>query len=436
MRNYGYALAAADLMKDIGRTNAMREFGRVQAYAPLAESIPAGLSQVMQNRDARGVQAQNQQLRDLQMRTAQRAEQQQIGEFGRETAIRDLFSLVPRNPDGTQNLQGIANEAMVVDPTSGMQIQGWADQQTQRAAEVTREKALTVARVLGEAKDDNSWKAAIGRLEQSGIKSPPGTPMTYDPVFQRQLVDGALSNAQWLASKLAKPEMPATETMEILNPDGSTTQEIVPKIPGIRRTGAPPVKQPKITWEPRLLDGKRAEVGIDEQGRYYLPGDTKTAINPSRVRLVPEKTTGDAGITPAMKAQAERMKGERFIALEREYATRNAPPAADPTLPPSNPMTAEELESRKATIQRSYEAEVGITPAAKPAAAPIRTAPLVAVTPTAPAPARQKYYVPDPQGGADFEFDTKEAADVAQRRFNALKPARKPATTSANRPQR
>ena len=466
MRNYGYALAAADLMKDIGKIKAMREFGRVNAYAPLAQSIPAGLNQVLQQRDQRAREAEQQKIRAFEMDRIAKADQRQMMEFGREEAVRDLFKLVPRNPDGTQNLQGVANEAMLVDPNAGFRIQGLANEAERQEATKAAERAEKVARIFGAAHDDDTWKAAIGKAEAAGLPIPAGMPTTYSAKFQRDILESVLPTGEYLRAKLAAPPKVGTRPVTIKNADGSETFKIVADEPGFSETGAAPVKESRKEWGWGLYRGQKEWIGRDEEGNAYRPGQ-KEPIDPALVAPLPEKPTGTGSdpnrLTREQRNIASRWRMTNMNALDEEKRKRmkaEYDPFTNREIP-ADPMLDSEYNARKAEIERAYQEQIreGDAPVAAPAtgraisnrsrvlpsdaarppvapAAPPRSAtptpsspaePVAQpaarpVSPTPPAPS-PIVVGQNPRNGKPAGFPTQEAAAAFQRDWEALQKA-------------
>lgn len=414
-RNYAYAMAAADIMREQGRINATRDYGKAQAWGNLVRGIPANVMGLVQQRDARADRAQAQSVRDLQRQSAELSLKRQTKDFASDQAISDVIAKTPRGEGGTMDYGAVAREVSFIDPVRGMQIQQMGDAQKERAERMVQEKAQKnaqeIARALGDATDDTTWAAARTALEKKKIDVS-GFPDTFDKASRDVAIQKAMTFDSWVSSKFGnKP----TRLITTKDASGAETAEIVEDIPGVKRTGAAlvdPVKFPRGP-ETRLVDGKRQDVLYGSDGNAYLPGDAKTPLSADRVKPLPEKQTGDTtrvittknpdgsetteivpnvvgvkrtgaapppkGITPVMRQQAGARKVSRLLALEEAFRASQGGPTADTSgLSPDAqailaafrtqrggqkaPVTPEDLDARKLIIENAYRAEIGEPP--------------------------------------------------------------------------
>lgn len=382
-RTSAYALAAADILREQGRIRAAAEMTKAAAYGNLARSIPANVQGLVDRREQRQEAGEQRHIRDLQRRGAELNLQRTTDDFGRENAVRDVIARTPRGEGNAPNYEQISRELMAIDPERAVQMQAIGDAQTARVERATQKRAQDVARILGEAVDEASWTTARGALEQQGLPLD-GLPETWSPEakkFRDDSIQRAMTFDSWLNLKFAKEKVPTRE-IKTKNADGSETTRIVADVAGQTFTSA---AEPKaLTFprgpETRMVDGKRRDVVMASDGNWYIPGDTKTALDPKRVLPEPPKVTTDpnSGITPSMKQQAERTKATRLLALEEAFRVSKNPQAdvsgissdAQAILAALTttsggqrvPMTLGDLDNRKLMIENAFRAELGLRP--------------------------------------------------------------------------
>lgn len=272
-----YATQAADMILRIGRANSMREFNRGAGQREALQRIPGNVQGMMGQRDQRAVQAQQAEMRELQLKQGRRQEQESMQDFADDAVMDDILERFTKDGETdflavsqaasdaglhgrAEAYQGKARQADDRSFLEGERAYA-ADQRVIAANERQRaekqRRAESVAKALGDAKNDSTWAAGIRQLERDGIDTK-GMPHRYDPAFQNSAITAAQSFAGWAASR--KPE--------------------------------PDDKVPAPTT--RLVDGQRRGVVWKGDGRWYLIGDMQTPIDPSRVQPLPAGGDGDS----------------------------------------------------------------------------------------------------------------------------------------------
>src|SRR3990167_4509721 len=153
MPNSRYAASIADLYGRIGAAQAQGAIGRANAWIPAVQAIPASLGQWAEARDNRKVQAQQAQIREMQIAEAQRNEQRSLADWNDTQQIRALGPLVGNDP------AALAREVGVIDPIKAIPFQDRA------TAQATAQK-VAIAEAIN--------KGIAGVLATSPDKQPQG----------------------------------------------------------------------------------------------------------------------------------------------------------------------------------------------------------------------------------------------------------------------
>lgn len=357
--NLGFALAAADLIMQGAKARSMAAYNRSAILGDAVRRIPGNVGSLVQARDARQAQEKRDQVFDLQLQDAKLTQQRTMKDMADEQAIRDLFGLVPRTPQGEMDYGRIAEEAMTIDPVRAAQIQQVGEQARVRGRQRAQERAETVARELFDVQDQDGWERAMSRLSKKGIDTK-GLPTIFDRSWRDTAVAEAMTFAQWVAGK-------APEEFT-LNPGDVRFRGDTKIAENVKPTEPVQIKATEI----RLVDGRRRDVILGDDGNWYLPGNMQTPIAGDRVRPLPEKVDGEAQITQAQRQSAETRKATRLFQLEQQYqaSQRGGDAGLTVTNPDGTtfslggsgkrPMTAEELYKSKLFIENAYRQELGL----------------------------------------------------------------------------
>lgn len=218
-------------------------------------------------------QQEAQQFRQQQMASQQAIEEERRGHIAKaerdakqEAALRDLFANADGGIPKPSQIMGIVGPERGVKIVDGLSaLRKHAQGEYEDTQKLVRNVLLGVA-ALPEGIRAESYPSIRGTLIQRGVISEQDAPAEYDP--------------QWFAQALKfgqEPEKVGTTTVDVRNPDGSTTKKIVENRPGQEFTSAaPPVPAP-TNIEAAILDAQRKGDGAEVRRLLNLKGQVTAA---------------------------------------------------------------------------------------------------------------------------------------------------------------
>ncbi|HEY3159114.1 MAG TPA: hypothetical protein VGJ78_09175 [Vicinamibacterales bacterium] len=405
--NTAYAAQVAPLIMQQGQITSMAQFARAKAISDMVQNIGAMPMQFMQMRDQRQAQQQQQQLRTVQTQNAKLEHDQRMREFNDEQTIRGIFDTTPAAPEGGTDWEAIGTQVSKVNPKRGEEYLQIGAEHKANAAKIMQANLETMGRVFRGATAQN-WESRKQQVREGlGPAAAAGIPDTYDPEWVQEVNEHLLTANEWLTRNTPHPPSPTREPVTKLL-DG-TEADLIPGadgnwyLPGDVKTPIAPSRvkplprasdnRPPREPVTRLVDGQPQDIIFGDDGNWHPVGNLKAVIAPSRVRVVPKSEGG--GVTRAQRVAADvRMQGALRVAEEDfKKQVKAALPGntGDPELDDPIPQDLiDNLNERKLSILNRYRTQVGLEPfdalppdwaqGAKPAQKPA-TAPQVAAVP-------------------------------------------------------
>lgn len=366
--NLDYARQVADVVLQMGNTKAQAALNRGNAWAPAIRQIPRTLGDWAAARDARQVNAQNQQVRDLQLASATRENERSMADWTDEQQIRALGPLVGTDP------AAMAREVSAINPLKAGPFQQQVNEQQKQQAQLVANFTQSVLNAPVERRPQ-LWAGTRAAMMAAKVPAAEALPEAYDDVFVTSLHDQALSRAGGTVQP--KP----VEELVAVDEGGVSTYR-----PRSQAVGKPQYRAPtrKTPAAPGSLEYEMEAEARD----LRKPVEALTRAERDRVRArvasAGREPAGEKAITRAEQAGLRRWRADQLNDLEdRRRRSRGTDALTGLPIPP---MTDGEYASARQRIEAAYNESMGIVAQGPPVSAGRRRPPQTAVQPWMPPP--------------------------------------------------